>query len=284
MECNVRFEMSDQLLQHLDTHQYFRLNMQEDHDDDADHNNENVCTLCPYSLKKASDTMSLNQIKEAMMRHTILEHFRGKLRTSDQAPDPDPIIDHEETFEQLVFKCTYCTRTFDQLYQRRIHERYNHLDSLSKDAAQMKKFIKCPTCKTLCKDEKQFSLHKELYCDVGFECKQCSEKFLTIGLLATHMKIAHGAVTGANTREIFVPITDPGEEEADAAAASAAPTRLKCVLCSVEQFNARDLYHHLIGRHNFDVTSLKPVQCDKCPLRASDIKVFADHYRKHLMK
>ena len=161
--------------------------------------------------------------------------------------------------DEKRFSCSECDKTFTKASNLRSHEKIR-------------------------KDEKQFSLHKELYCDVGFECKQCSEKFLTIGLLATHMKIAHGAVTGTKTCEIFVPITDPGEEEADAAAASAAPTRLKCVLCSVEQFNAHDLYHHFIGRHNFDVTSLKPVQCDKCPLRASDIKVFADHYRKHLKK
>ena len=61
----------------------------------------------------------------------------------------------------------------------------------------------------------------------------------------------------------------PQEEEQVAA------LRHKCVLCGVVQNSGEELVAHFIGRHNFDVTSLNPIQCDKCALRAFDVKVFA---------
>ena len=75
---------------------------------------------------------------------------------------------------------------------------------MAEDIAQIKKLIKCESCKLFCKDKSQYKLHKELYCGVGFQCKQCSERFAKISQLATHLKLAHSAKSNGKTREILI--------------------------------------------------------------------------------
>ena len=41
--------------------------------------------------------------------------------------------------------------------------------------------------------------------DIAFQCKQYSESFKSISLLATHLKLAHSANSGSKTSEIFIP-------------------------------------------------------------------------------
>lgn len=274
MECSARFEVGDQLLQHLDTHQHFMAK------GDAKDEEMYDCSLCTFSLEKVRDMMSESEIKEALEKHTILEHFKAKIPPILMEP-PAKITDDSPVEVGLpninssgVFKCSVCTKTFDQLYQRRIHERYNHQDSVTRNVAEMKKLIKCPTCKTLCKNEKQFKLHREMYCDVGFPCQQCTERFAKITQLASHMKLKHGAIAGVKTREIFIPVNTPDEDQ------TIAPTRHKCVICGVIPNSGEDLVVHILNRHKFDITTIKQAQCDKCPLRAPDVKTFADHYRR----
>ena len=112
----------------------------------------------------------------------------------DMAPSANSIQDE-------VFRCSICPRSFDKSYQRRIHERYIH-QKMSEEVTQQ---VKCPSCKSLCKNDHQYKLHKELYCDVAFQCKQCSESFKRISLLATHLKLAHRANPGGKTKEILIP-------------------------------------------------------------------------------
>ena len=74
------------------------------------------------------------EIKESLKKHTILEHFKAKLPPILMEP-PTQINEEEaelglnEGSEHYVhgnWKCSVCSRTFDQIYQRRIHERYYH--------------------------------------------------------------------------------------------------------------------------------------------------------------
>ena len=82
--------------------------------------------------------------------------------------------------------------------------RYFHRNSSIKELANTDKMLKCSTCKTFCTNENQLKLHKELYCDVGFECKQCSERFARISSLSTHMKLSHGANVSKKKRETAI--------------------------------------------------------------------------------
>ena len=82
-------------------------------------------------------------------------------------------------------------------------KRYAH-QKMAEDIAQIKKLIKCESCKLFCKDKIQYKLHQELYCGVGFQCKQCSERFAKISQLATHLKLAHSAKSDGKTREILI--------------------------------------------------------------------------------
>jgi hypothetical protein len=284
MECMARFELSDQLLQHLDTHRYFRGpgSAEASHDQNFD------CPMCAFSLKKVRDMMSDEEAKIALENHTILEHFKSQLppilmEAPAKVGDDDDIQEVGRTNISNgvntggVFKCQVCPRSFDQLYQRRIHERYHHQESATRSIAELKKTIKCSTCKTLCKSDHQLKLHREMYCNVGFECKQCTDRFSRISLLATHMKLKHGAVTGEKTREIFIPMCTDEENNQ-----SVNSPKIKCPMCGVNQHNAEELVSHLLGRHNYDVTSLKPAMCDKCVFKTSDIRIFTEHYKLHL--
>ena len=82
-------------------------------------------------------------------------------------------------------------------------KRYAH-EKMKEDIDQIKKLIKCESCKLFCKDKIQYKLHKELYCGVGFQCKQCSERFAKILQSATHLKLAHSAKFNGKTREILI--------------------------------------------------------------------------------
>ena len=76
---------------------------------------------------------------------------------------------------------------------------------MTEDIEREKEQIKCPKCKSICQNDYQYKLHKELYCDVGYQCKQCSERFKRVSLLATHLKLAHSANSGGKSREILIP-------------------------------------------------------------------------------
>ena len=78
----------------------------------------------------------------------------------------------------------------------------------ARSVTELDKLVQCEICKMLCKTESQYKLHKQLYCNVEFDCQQCPEKFPKIANLATHMRLKHGAVSGAKSRDIFIPMTD----------------------------------------------------------------------------
>lgn len=201
MECMVRFEHSDHLLQHLDTHDTETIK--------PPISDELECQLCPFKSSGPDN-------EEYLSRHVILNHFEAQLPSSilpsppkSQIPEsPDLVTDYLPGHTKGNFKCNYCPRSFEQLYQRRIHQRYNH----SHEFSELKRLIKCPTCKTYCKDAAQFRLHQSLYCDVEFQCKNCSEKFKRISQYTTHMKIKHEVPHAPQTQEIYLPLAKPEED------------------------------------------------------------------------
>lgn len=280
MDCMASFENGDQLLQHLDTHDTTSPSETEE--------SKVECPICSCRFDKVSG--SKEQADKSLECHIILEHFKATIPQSVLEDSYGGIRIKSGEFEMAedalpsdatgVFKCSVCPRSFDQLYQRRIHEKYAHQESSLREFSHLQKLVKCPSCKTLCKDQHQYLLHKQLYCDVGFECKQCSERFSRISLLATHMRVKHGAVTAPKSREIFIPVAG-GLEDIVAASSN---TQHRCILCGLNKTNGEELMAHYNARHAFDVTSLKPIQCDKCTLKAVEIKPFIEHYKKQHMK
>lgn len=280
MECMASFENGHQLLQHLDTHDTF---LQTETEEDP----LIECPICSCRFDQVCK--SKEQSKKSLQSHIMLEHFKADIPQSVLEESfggielkTGELTNAKDAFPEDaagVFRCSICTLSFDQLYQRRVHERYAHQDSSLREFSHLQKLVKCPSCRTLCKDQHQYLLHKQLYCDVGFECKQCSERFSRISLLATHMRVKHGAITAPKSREIFIPVT--GDVEGDII--ESAPTH-RCVLCGVIQSSGDELIAHYQGRHTFDVTSVKPIQCDKCSIKAGEIRIFIDHYVKQHMK
>ena len=114
-----------------------------------------------------------------------------------------------------------------------------------------------------------------MYCNVNFDCKQCSEVFPKIALLATHMRLKHGAVAGAKTREIFIPVIQNKNDQT---------SQHKCMLCSNISNSIEDFTNHFIQRHSYDITNLKPAKCSKCSIKFKDVSSFLQHYRlNHLL-
>jgi len=214
MECMVRFGNSDKLLQHIDNHKYLNKEKKEKDNTGAEVQaeivNELECPMCPF---KPKDSLTPEESRNAIRKHTILEHFKAKIPPSlikgpseykyeNNIDESSKVLDiAPKYFGDL--KCSICPRSFDKPYQVRVHERYAH-QKMAEDIAQIKKLIKCESCKLFCKDKIQYKLHKELYCGVGFQCKQCSERFAKISQLATHLKLAHSAKSNGKTREILI--------------------------------------------------------------------------------
>ena len=151
MECMVQFETSAQLLQHLDNHKSYKENQQSV--------SYEQCLLCSYL---PNDTLSLEEAQDALRKHTIIEHFKAQIPPS---LIKGPLIANASDIEEAnldapsasivqneVFKCSICPRSFDKSYQRRIHERYIH-QKMSEEVTQQ---VKCPSCKSLCKNDRQY--------------------------------------------------------------------------------------------------------------------------------
>ena len=126
MECSARFEFSDQLLQHLDTHRYFEKK------NPINENEKLDCSLCNYSLKSIREELSEEEIQESLKKHTILEHFNAKLPQTVM-DRPVKVKENEEPERGInnknihgTWKCDFCPRSFDQTYQLKIHKRYYH--------------------------------------------------------------------------------------------------------------------------------------------------------------
>ncbi len=285
MECNARFDLASQLIQHLETHKFL---------DQSKPQFE--CKLCPFHIKDTSNRSS-DECEDILKKHIIVDHFKApasvmkfNLLSKDVSYIKESTQANPEGVNERagVFKCGVCPRSFNQVNHRRIHERYMHQNSITRDTAQLKKFVKCATCKSLCKDGYQYRLHKELYCDVTFDCQKCSEKFQRISHLATHMKLKHGARSEAKTRDIFIPISASRNWYALKqksgppplkALSPEAPALHACIVCDdVKERDGDVLISHVIGQHTFDISEDRPAQCSRCTLQLTDVKDFADHY------
>ena len=153
MECMVRFETSAQLLQHLDNHICYQKQ--------KGVKDKFQCLLCSYLPK---DDLSDEKAQDAIRKHTILEHFKahippnlikGPVDTSNENDEKEVNIDmapSANSIQDEVFRCSICPRSFDQSYQRRIHERYIH-QKMSEEVTQQ---VKCPSCKSLSKNDRQY--------------------------------------------------------------------------------------------------------------------------------
>ena len=127
VQCNVKFAKSDQLVQHLDTHDYFK------DSEEVVEKSENIksCSVCDYSFK--TEGFSEKEATEAMRNHVMIEHFKANKNLPFLKKNPPPKrIEVNKTNSELIpgnvigaFRCGQCPRSFDQMYQRRIHERYN---------------------------------------------------------------------------------------------------------------------------------------------------------------
>ena len=132
MECSSKFEMSDQLLQHLDTHDYFKGTTT--NDDSTIKNDDNYdCAMCSYSLKSVRETISEEEMAESLKKHIILEHFKANISPSVMEPpievpqqEPQLGLNSDSADGHGNLKCSVCSTTFEQVYQRKIHERYFH--------------------------------------------------------------------------------------------------------------------------------------------------------------
>ena len=138
MQCQSKFEMSDQLLQHLDTHDYYfkGANLKSNSDGTTDDDEKYDCAMCSYSLKSIRDTISEEEMAESLKKHIILEHFKANISPSVmeppiEVPRQEPQLGLNDNDSTLVdsngsLKCSICFTTFNQVYQRKIHERYFH--------------------------------------------------------------------------------------------------------------------------------------------------------------
>ena len=94
------------------------------------------CAMCSYSLKSIRDTISEEEMAESLKKHIILEHFKANISPSVmeppiEVPRQEPQLGLNDNDSTLVdsngsLKCSICFTTFNQVYQRKIHERYFH--------------------------------------------------------------------------------------------------------------------------------------------------------------
>ena len=146
MECQSKFEMSDQLLQHLDTHDYYFKGTTNTSNDDVTTDNDEKydCAMCSYSLKSVRGTISEEEMAESLKKHIILEHFKANISPSVMEPpievpqkEPQLGLNNSEFAPDDDghgnLKCSVCSTTFDQVYQRKIHERYFHSSGMQRN-------------------------------------------------------------------------------------------------------------------------------------------------------
>ncbi len=225
-ECLARFELSDQLLQHLDSHS------KKDKDSetvDRKTRSSYECPNCEFSLSGRIKSLLPQEARKLIGDHIIVEHFKAQLPASllaSPAPDPPEQIDHDETSNPRGIKCKFCPRYFEQVYQREVHQRYFHRNSRTKEIAGLKNTLKCPVCKSVCRSDHQLKLHREMYCHVRFECKHCNQRFPKIGLLSEHIKMTHrNHLTGAKRSQIFIPLSAAAKNTLDFSAGASLSDR-----------------------------------------------------------
>ena len=139
VECSVKFDQSDHLLQHLDTHEYFKEQSMKERQRALQIDYQS-CKLCDYSLGRTS--RGKHSAKNIMENHVMVEHFNAKIPSLLSFPMPKGINSDKSADDLLsgsvvgvckavegwfsalgVWRCGICPKSFDQLYQRRIHER-----------------------------------------------------------------------------------------------------------------------------------------------------------------
>ena len=120
MQCQSKFEMSDQLLQHLDTHDYYfkGANLKSNSDGTTDDDEKYDCAMCSYSLKSIRDTISEEEMAESLKKHIILEHFKANISPSVmeppiEVPRQEPQLGLNDNDSTLVdsngsLKCSIC--------------------------------------------------------------------------------------------------------------------------------------------------------------------------------
>ena len=112
----------------------------------------------------------------------------------NQPPDNSSTDDSQSGNE--MFKCAYCSKHFETMAKRKLHEKASHLKKASNGKKQFscqycdKRYLRLDGVRRHCK-----SVHKDIYPDevADFSCENCPEiSFSCKSSLSRHLRFCHG--------------------------------------------------------------------------------------------
>ena len=92
--------------------------------------NELECPMCPF---KPKESLTSEESRNAVRKHTILEHFKAKIppelikgpseyKYENNIEESSKVLDIAPKYSGDL-KCSICPRSFDKPYQVRVHEK-----------------------------------------------------------------------------------------------------------------------------------------------------------------